>query len=617
MSYLLYPKQIFLIIYIIFHNIHLTAQSKHALLIGISEYPENSGWVTLNAKNDIDLINSSLLAQGFPLDHITTIVDNKATKKNILYHLDSILPSKIKAGDILYIHFSGHGQQTVDANGDEIDGYDEAIVPYDSPKLYKKGVYEGEQLIRDEELGALLQELQKQLGQQGHLLVTLDACHSGTGTRGIGVARGTDLKMAAPDYIAQNNRKIRDQNNLSSEGKKDYAPENLAPITTFFSTSANQLSYEYINEQGKGFGFLSYAFCKAINTGSVNTYGDLFDEITLEISKQGGLQIPQMEGTETLRFLGGNYSQQADFFKVKEIIDPSLLTIHAGTLHGISEGSIVSFYRNEASDLKTSTPIAKGKVEYADVLESDIVLTDLQAPTSELLKSKIFIKERFLQHSNIKVQINLPDGSFQQSLQQQLISQKTIKIVKEQGDLILIEKGGKVKLINQQETELISIDTTKEMVTSIIKQIKNYAHSNFLRKLESENKKVNLEVQLVNSKKELTTNNFTIGDIMQIQITNHGSQTAYYQIVDIQPDNQFSVIVPFGDYQASEFFIEPGDTKIIPTDFEIYYPIGKELLKVIASNSPIDLKPIIYPSTNTKGMVNNVGITSVVFEIKE
>lgn len=62
-------------------------------------------------------------------------------------------------------HFSGHGTQVEDLNGDEADGLDEAICPLD---------FESEGVVTDDELHALLPE-------QGTTLVVLDCCHSGTG----------------------------------------------------------------------------------------------------------------------------------------------------------------------------------------------------------------------------------------------------------------------------------------------------------------------------------------------------------------------------------------------------------------------------------------------------
>ena len=36
-----------------------------------------------------------------------------------------------KAGDIVFIHYSGHGGRVRDLNGDEDDGFDETLIPVD------------------------------------------------------------------------------------------------------------------------------------------------------------------------------------------------------------------------------------------------------------------------------------------------------------------------------------------------------------------------------------------------------------------------------------------------------------------------------------------------------
>jgi hypothetical protein len=46
------------------------------------------------------------------------------TKKNILEAMDRVVQYS-KAGDVVFIHYSGHGGRVRDTNGDEKDGYDE------------------------------------------------------------------------------------------------------------------------------------------------------------------------------------------------------------------------------------------------------------------------------------------------------------------------------------------------------------------------------------------------------------------------------------------------------------------------------------------------------------
>ena len=169
---------------------------QYALLIGIGNYPAEGGWQHINATNDLSVIGDALRNRGFQEDHIMMLKDQYATREGILNAWRQGLLPRIHAGDVVYFQFSGHGQQVADDNGDELDGYDEAIVPYDSPLRYQEGVYRGENLLRDDELNNLFTDLRRRLGPGGNLRVVLDACHSGTGTRGMEPARGTDRPMA-------------------------------------------------------------------------------------------------------------------------------------------------------------------------------------------------------------------------------------------------------------------------------------------------------------------------------------------------------------------------------------------------------------------------------------
>lgn len=71
-------------------------------------------------------------------------------------------------GDSLVFHYSGHGSQQRDYNGDEIDGYDETLCPLD---------YETQGMIVDDEINATIV---KPLPAGVKLHAIIDACHSGT-----------------------------------------------------------------------------------------------------------------------------------------------------------------------------------------------------------------------------------------------------------------------------------------------------------------------------------------------------------------------------------------------------------------------------------------------------
>ena len=113
---------------------------------------------------------------------VTTLVNRQATKTGIIGAFRKITAS-CKQSDVVYIHYSGHGQQMTDVHNDEKDGLDECWIPYDA---YRKAsaAYHGEKHLTDDELNVYLHAIRHKIGTKGKLLVVIDACHSGDGTRG-------------------------------------------------------------------------------------------------------------------------------------------------------------------------------------------------------------------------------------------------------------------------------------------------------------------------------------------------------------------------------------------------------------------------------------------------
>ena len=159
--------------------------TKRALLVGISDYPTNiialdAIWPSIHGANDIQVIGKTLKTQGFKL---TSLLNREATALKIRKAMKKLL-SEASTGDLLSIHFSCHGQPVEDLNGDEQDGWDEAIVPYDAWRTPVKGIYDGKNHIIDDELNNVIGEIRKKVGTNGFVYVIIDACHAGGIDRG-------------------------------------------------------------------------------------------------------------------------------------------------------------------------------------------------------------------------------------------------------------------------------------------------------------------------------------------------------------------------------------------------------------------------------------------------
>ena len=68
-----------------------------------------------------------------------------------------------KKGDIVYLHFSMHGQPFEDLNGDESDGWDEALIPVDAQMQYAEGKYEGKKHLIDDELETFIAKIRSKI----------------------------------------------------------------------------------------------------------------------------------------------------------------------------------------------------------------------------------------------------------------------------------------------------------------------------------------------------------------------------------------------------------------------------------------------------------------------
>lgn len=108
--------------------------SKKALLIGINyiDSPDNKLNGCIN--DVINMRNILIDAYGYTAENIVILRDDlnnpslKPTSDNIIKNLVSIVSQSASLKEI-WIHYSGHGSQLMDFNGDEADSLDEIIVP--------------------------------------------------------------------------------------------------------------------------------------------------------------------------------------------------------------------------------------------------------------------------------------------------------------------------------------------------------------------------------------------------------------------------------------------------------------------------------------------------------
>ena len=245
-----------------------SAQRKRAFMVGISHYDTaltGYQWNNINGVEDVNLLSPILKKQGFTL---TTLLDEQATYDNITNQL-SRFAEKTKKGDIVYLHFSAHGQPVEDMNGDEEDGWDEAIIPIDAYKLYKKGVYEGKKHLLDDQLNKYVQKIREKIGPTGFLYVIIDACHAGTSSRANDeTVRGTKVGFT------YNNKVFKPSTQKKSHYKIE-ASAKMSHVLYLEACRPDQINTE-IKVDGKRYGPLSYNIAKALQVKAISTNSNDF-----------------------------------------------------------------------------------------------------------------------------------------------------------------------------------------------------------------------------------------------------------------------------------------------------------------------------------------------------
>ncbi|MGA2378346.1 MAG: caspase family protein [Spirochaetia bacterium] len=275
--------------------------SRKALLVGINDYPGTQNDLQ-GCVNDITNIYDILVKyfSFLPAD-IVMLSNSRARKSAIVDGLKSMLGSG-KEGDTLVFHYSGHGSQVPDMEGDEPDGKDEVICPYDFD--WSDG------FIKDDDIASLITGMRKGV----RLEVILDSCHSGTGTREIILDRSS-LAVARPsgmDAVSLWNspqcirpRFLAPPPDVALRADEIFGRElplrRIArgdPMNHVLWAACRSDQYSADAEiGGRPAGAFTYYFCRHVrDTQGKVTREQLLKLVRASLKHEGFSQVPQLEG---------------------------------------------------------------------------------------------------------------------------------------------------------------------------------------------------------------------------------------------------------------------------------------------------------------------------------
>lgn len=264
--------------------------AKYGLVIGINDYPGTASDLS-GCVNDANDWKGVLEKRGFKVGRL---LDKDATGVAIRTAIrETIKPAK--SGDLVVIQYSGHGSFVPDKNGDEPDGVDECICPYD---LMTKGV------ITDDELFEIYNAKAKGV----KLLVISDSCHSGT------VARFAPI-LTPPSMVGKvaPQRKVRflppsvflSKKELGKIGDTVRHRAAIAPTSyaALLMSGCQDVEYSYdAYFKGRPNGAFTFvAIGELAKLPESATYSDWFKAIRAVLPSQQYPQAPNLFGTTSMK----------------------------------------------------------------------------------------------------------------------------------------------------------------------------------------------------------------------------------------------------------------------------------------------------------------------------
>jgi len=595
------------------------AQTKRALIFAIGNYPEDSGWPAISSLRDDSIVVKALRDQQF--SDIKVVQDGGATIAGIKNSLNELI-SRAEPGDVVVVHFSSHGEQVEDLDGNKPDGLEESIASYEAKQPPYGTEPTQEEILKlrkgyflENTFGTYVDKLREKLGKNGDVVVFLDLCYAGTGTRGTAKVRGGKAPLVSRGFYSRKH--------TATGSNKQVIPltdqSNMAPYVVIGAARANEPDNETFDDTRHGIGPLSYAISKVFaGLGPEMTYRALFARIQSVMNAKLPGQHPVLSGNgQDRKLFGGNFIAQKPYIVINTI-NGNEATLSGGEFVGLAEGARIAVYPAGTNNPAETKPLATGTVTKATLYDATAHL-DADPGLKQAALGWVFVTQQVFKTGVLNVDIadNISglaargQAASGFSLAEVARIQKAIRSLpgvklSARPDLNIARGKGTVVdslIVSSTGVTFDTIANASKDTARLKSKIKAYIRYCFLRDLNVSDHEADLEVKLLpvvngspdTSYIERNDTSFNAGDKMVIWVNNKSAKNLYVNILDMQPDGTINAILPNNSERIfADDLLVPAGSSFTFKNYTITLapPYGKEIFKVFASPDRIDLESI-------------------------
>lgn len=550
-----------------------------AVVIGISDYihfEDVEGGDLPGAEHDARSVRDLLVMKwNVPEENIRLLLNRDATRAAIEESITGWLAGNAQPGDQVTIFFAGHGSQMWDESGDEDDGLDETIAPADVLATST------ENDISDDTFNDWLGTI-----RTDNILVALDNCSSGTGTRDVTpFSRG---RLLARSIDAVERPATASRRALPGAEDETGFDATETRVLEFAAAQPHQVAVDAFfpatdgSESFHGGAFTTYLVRELWKAPPSATYQDAFNAVYEALKRNRFQQDPYISEDVPLKdqpvfFVEGG-ADAAEMALPVTAVSGRRAELAAGLALGVTAGSVLE----TESGARLVVESVGQRTTVADVTSGTVRAGD----DARLLAFRYVVNP-------LLVNVAAIDTRLVDALKSTLAGSSDVRLVEDEdafSHLIVRRGGDELRVVGSdgfpRHTGLAA-DTSG--IAALATALRKEASSKYLGDMDNPAQDFGVHLELLGGR---TT--FGVGE--EIGFSVESERDGYLTLVDLGTDGTVAMLLPNADMASVP--IRAGQTLRFPDPdgdllFRALEPAGSGLVRAFVTAEPV---PIAIPA---------------------